>query len=115
MKNVCLLLFLLWMNYNPVKAQLICIHCFDQNEPVNSGVTNLILNGGFENTNCTPGWSFDNFCPNATSYNCDLEDWICTGGDDQSYPSVFDSTLSIIPEGNNAAYFGNGNAFACSE
>ena len=33
----------------------------------------------------------------------------------QSYPSVFDSTLSIIPEGRNAAYFGNGNAFACSE
>ncbi len=115
MKNVCLLLLLLLTNIPLVTCQLNCIHCFEQNEPINTGVTSLILNGGFENTTCTPGWFQDVFCPNSSLYNCDLSNWICTDGDAQSYPSVFDSTKSFIPEGHNAAYFGNGNAFACSE
>jgi hypothetical protein len=91
------------------------VHCFEQNDAVSPGATNLLLNGGFENTTCTPGWLEDCFCPSATLYNCDVANWTCTGGDVQSYPSIFDNTLSVIPEGNNAAYFGNGNAFACSE
>jgi hypothetical protein len=95
-------------------GQLLCVRCFDQNEAIQQGVVNLISNGGFEQTNCTPGWPFNCWCPNATNYDCDLTDWICTGGDELSYPHVFDTTLSVIPEGNNAAYFGNGNAFTCS-
>ena len=114
MKNVCLLLLFIWTSIISVKAQLVCIHCYEQNEPVSLGVINLITNGGFENTTCTPGWFQDVFCPNSTMYTCDLDSWTCTGGDAQSYPSVFDSTRSFIPEGLNAAYFGNGNAFACS-
>ena len=110
-----LLILLLFIGYFSGKGQQICVHCFEQNEPISTGVTNLLLNGGFENTTCIPGWLQDCFCPNSNLYNCDLASWTCTGGDDQSYSSVFDNTLSIIPEGQNAAYFGNGNAFACSE
>lgn len=115
MKNVCLLLLLQVAVYFSGKGQIICVHCFEQNEAISSGFTNQLLNGGFETTTCTPAWFQDCFCPNSTLYNCDLSNWTCTGGDASSYPSVFDNTLSIIPEGNNAAYFGNGNAFACSE
>lgn len=115
MKKMYLTILLLFIGYFSGKGQLICVHCFEQNEPISTGVTNLMLNGGFENTTCTPGWFQDCFCPNSSLYNCDLANWTCTGGDVQSYPSVFDSTLSVIPEGHNAAYFGNGNAFACSE
>lgn len=115
MKNLSSLFFLSLCFYGTSFAQLVCVHCFNQNAAVSPGATNLILNGGFENTNCVPGWLEDVFCPNSTKYSCDLENWQCTGGDELSYPSVFDSSLSIIPEGLNAAYFGNGNAFTCSE
>ena len=113
MKTPILLLSFLLLAFLPASAQLICIRCFDQNDSISSGVNNLISNGSFEQTNCTPGWLFDTYCPNAAAYNCDIVDWTCTGGGTISYPSIFDSTLSIIPDGNNAAYFGNGNAFVC--
>ncbi|HLF64678.1 MAG TPA: T9SS type A sorting domain-containing protein [Saprospiraceae bacterium] len=115
MKNVGLLALFQFMHYFPGKAQVICVLCFEQNEEVSSGVNNLLLNGGFENTSCAPGWFEDCFCPNSLFYNCDLSNWTCIGGGTNSYPSVFDSTLSFIPEGNNAAYFGNGSAYTCSE
>ena len=115
MKNVCILALLPFVLYFPGKAQVICVHCFEQNEAISSAVNNLVANGGFENTTCTPGWFQDVYCPSSALYSCDLMSWTCTGGGPSSYPSVFDSTLSIIPEGSKAAYFGNGNAFACSE
>ena len=96
------------------EAQVSCVYCFEQNETISPEAVNLIANGSFENTTCTPGWFEDCYCPKSTKYNCDLANWTCTGGDELSYPSVFDTSLSIIPEGNNAAYLGNGNAFACS-
>ena len=94
-------------------AQIVCIECFNQNEPISPGATNLILNGGFEATDCTPGWLDGSWCPSSNLYNCDIESWRCVGGGVNSYPVIFDTTLSLVPEGQYAAYFGNGNAFMC--
>ena len=67
-------------------AQVICISCFDQNEPLNTGFPNLISNGGMENSTC--GALGSAICPASMSYACDVTDWTVTGG--ASY------TLSLI-------------------
>ncbi|HEX5111826.1 MAG TPA: T9SS type A sorting domain-containing protein [Saprospiraceae bacterium] len=115
MKNLLLCLLLQVSLCGYMISQVLCIQCLDQNDPVSPAATNRIQNGGFESTDCIPGWLDGSYCPNSDKYNCDLFDWVCTDGDVQTYTSVFDSTLSLIPEGHNAAYFGNGNAFTCSE
>lgn len=115
MKNLllCLLLQVSFCVY--MTSQVLCIQCFDQNDPVSPAANNRVQNGGFESTDCIPGWLDGSFCPNSDKYDCDLEHWICTDGGALTYTSVFDSTLSRVPEGHNAAYFGNGNAFTCSD
>jgi hypothetical protein len=95
-------------------AQLLCVQCFEQNDRISADVNDFMQNGGFETSTCMPGWFSDVYNPNSNLYNCDIANWIATGGDDSSYPSIFDTSLSTIPEGNVAAYFGNGNAFPCS-
>jgi hypothetical protein len=115
MKTLYLLTILILTCSLQSSGQILCVQCFDQNEAISPEAVNRMSNGGFENTTCTPGWLEDSYCPNSALYNCDLSNWTCTGGDTQSYPSVFDSTLSTIPEGLNAAYLGNGNAFGCSD
>ena len=96
-------------------AQIECIQCFSRTDPISPGATNLIQNGGFESHNCIPAWFQGSYCPSSNLYNCDIDAWRCIGGGTNSYPIIFDSTLSLIPEGEFAAYFGNGNAFVCAE
>ena len=114
MKKLLLFVFMQMVLCSHTFGQVLCVQCFEQNDSISSFVNNLVDNGGFERSTCTPGWIGDCYCPNSTKYNCDISDWLCTGGDLQSYPSIFDSTLSIIPQGESAAYFGNGNAYPCS-
>ncbi len=94
-----------------VTGQVVCILCYDQNDSVSSGVNNLLLNGGFENTNCIP--TTGRFCPNSTDYNCDITNWTCTGGGSSTYAGRFDNTKSVIPEGTRAVYLGNYYCSAC--
>jgi hypothetical protein len=96
-------------------AQIECIQCFTRMDPISPDAVNLIQNGGFEDHNCIPAWFQGSYCPGSNLYNCDIEAWRCIGGGTNSYPIIFDSTLSRIPEGEFAAYFGNGNAFVCAE
>jgi hypothetical protein len=96
------------------KAQVLCIRCYDQNARVLTDTNNLILNGGFENSNCNPNNIWDSsFCPNSSQYYCDISNWVCTGGGPGTYANICDSTFSTIVEGNLAAYFGNQLADAC--
>ena len=113
MKNL-LSVVLLLISYN-IFAQIECIQCFHQNDPISPDASNLIQNGGFEDHNCVPEWFAGSFCPGSNLYNCDIENWRCIGGGVNSYPTIFDTTLSLIPEGEFAAYFGNGNGFVCAE
>lgn len=96
-------------------AQIECIQCFSRMDPISPDAVNLIQNGGFEHHNCIPAWFQGSYCPSSNLYNCDIDAWRCIGGGTNSYPIIFDSTLSLIPEGEFAAYFGNGNAFVCAE
>jgi hypothetical protein len=96
-------------------TQIECIRCYQRNDPISPDAINLVLNGGFENHDCTPSWFNGSYCPSSNLYDCDIEDWRCLGGGTNSYPIIFDTTLSVIPEGQYAAYFGNGNAFMCME
>src|SRR4030095_6022844 len=96
-----------------ISAQLECIQCFRQNNPLSPGAANRMLNGSFEQHTCTPSWLMHSYCPNSSLYDCDIDSWTCTGGGQSSYPVIFDNTLSLIPDGNFAAYFGNGNCFVC--
>src|SRR5688500_14559174 len=99
------------------QSQIICIFCYDQNDSISTGVSNLISNGGFENSTCIPwgGGGFDSYCPNSMYYGCDITDWLCTGGGQYSYPVLFDGVNgSNIAEGIRGAYFGNGFATFCS-
>src|SRR5205085_7616473 len=81
-------------------AQIICIYCYDQNDSISSGVNNLILNGSFENTNCSPWPSSESYCPNSSNYSCNLLNWTCTGGGQFTYACTFDHTYVIVPDGN---------------
>ncbi len=110
-----LLLSFSFVIYNSVKAQIICIYCYEQNDSISQNVTNMILNGGFENTNCLPNIYSSSFCPNSNYYSCSLPDWTCTGGGTATYVSIDDYTFTQVADGNNGVYLGNGSsAMACS-
>lgn len=101
-------------------AQVICIMCFDQNDSISTGVNNLIMNGGFENTNCIASTgvigSPTSFCPNSTGYSCDLTNWTCSGGGTSTYSCIYDlvTNKSMIAEGMNSVYMGNYYCNPCS-
>jgi hypothetical protein len=94
------------------EGQVLCINCYRQNPPVSTNITNLILNGSFESSTCS---SWGTFCPNATGYACDLDNWVCTGGGTSTYAHLTDSSWSIVPDGLRSAYFGNQYCNLCSQ
>ncbi len=104
----------------PTSAQVLCIYCYDQNDSISHGITNLIINGGFEQ-GCG-GAGDSSFCPNSQYYTCDIPNWTCTGGGTNTYCQVFDTSgaawyggfLSEIIEGHRAVYFGNYFSYLCT-
>ena len=107
----------LLLTYGICSGQILCIQCFDQNDSigVNVGANNLIVNGGFENTNCGFGYAiYHSFCPASQYYDCSIANWICTGGGVYTYADFFDSTVCYVEEGARSVYFGNGYANACN-
>ncbi len=97
------------------QAQVVCINCYHQNDSISSGVTNLIQNGSFENTNCSPfGMAWNVFCPSASNYSCNLANWTCTGGGTSTYATTFDNAYCVVADGNLTAYFGNNFCEACN-
>ena len=94
-------------------GQVLCVQSFQQNDSVYAGTTNLIVNGGFENTTCGLDSRVHSFCPNSNYYNCDIVDWTCTGGGIYTYAYFWD-TLYYVDKGIRSAYFGNGFCNVCS-
>lgn len=94
-------------------AQQLCVKCYRQNTSIEAGTINLIQNGSFENTTCSPG-SFQSFCNASVNSNCSVSDWTCTGGGTLTYSSIVDSNEATISDGKFAAYFGNMWAYVCS-
>ena len=98
-------------------GQVLCVQSFQQNDSVYAGTTNLILNGGFENTDCSfSGMAVtltQSFCPNSAYYHCNIDNWTCTGGGIHTYCCFRDSTY-FVEEGTHSAYFGNGYCKVCS-
>jgi hypothetical protein len=113
-RKICLIVFLFVYFCKYSDAQILCIYCYDQNDSISDNVNNLLLNGGFENTNCIPYPGNGRFCPNSVAYNCDIVNWICTGGGVSTYANICDTTYSVIVEGIRAAYFGNDFCNSCS-
>lgn len=101
------------LNSIQMKSQIVCVYSFNQNNSYSTNVSNFIRNGSFENTTCQDP-SNDIFCPNSQQYNCDIDQWTCRGGGNLTYCSIFDSIRSLIPDGNNAVYFGNAFSNICS-
>lgn len=97
-------------------SQLLCINCYDQNDSISQHVTNLLMNGGFENTTCGPNSLSNSFCPSSSHYNCDISNWTCTGGGIATYAHIYDTATvySLIPQGLKAVYFGNYYCYCCS-
>lgn len=119
MKKTCFLIVFLVIYYCKFSTgQVLCIYCYDQNDSISNGITNLIQNGGFENNNCAPtGYCTNAFCPGAGAYSCDITNWTCTGGGNATYACILDSnpgSRTIIVEGYQAAYLGNSFCHACS-
>jgi hypothetical protein len=110
-KKLIYLVALILTSHHNTSGQIFCIHCFNQNDSISFGVNNLISNGGFESGGCLPSW---NFCPNSDDYNCDITNWICTGGGAFTYSILIDTNTSIIVDGNYAAFLGNGHSWVCS-
>ncbi len=115
-KNILLFsLYLMFMQIGNLYSQVLCVKCFNQNDSIakNLGSHNLLLNGGFENTNCATG-CVGVYCPNSSTYNCMLNNWTCTGGGTLTYGCAYDSAHYFVAQGSRAAYFGNSYANACS-
>jgi|GEM_PF-1130766 len=118
--QLVLLTFIFQVTFFNAHAQVLCIMCFDQNDSISTGVNNLLLNGGFENTTCIASTgvigSPTSFCPNSTGYSCDLANWTCSGGGTSTYACIYDQVTnkSMIEEGNNAVYMGNFYCNPCS-
>lgn len=106
----------LYLSVLNASAQILCVLCYNQNDSLSDNINNLLLNGGFENSTCTPHpSSYSNFCPNSNVYAGDINNWTCSGGGFQTYTLWLESpTFSEIVEGNNAVYFGNRYCNACS-
>lgn len=120
MKTILVLVFVLISIES--KSQIISIECYYQNSRVLNYSNNLILNGGFENNTCFPDSTYNHsFCPNSLYYDCDIANWVCTGGGLGTYSNIIDSAISfnnnysIIIEGNYAAYFGNYICASCTD
>ena len=96
------------------QSQILCIFCWDQNEQISQNVNNLIVNGGFENTTCAFNSNANSFCPNSANYNCDIANWICTGGGLSTYSCFYDSNYWYVQEGTHSAYFGNSFCPPCN-
>lgn len=94
-------------------AQIICILCYEQNDSISVGVNNLIANGSFESSNCTPNSNSYSFCPNSTNYTCNIAGWVCTGGGFNTYASEWTNALTTVADGYVAPYFGNDFCDAC--
>src|SRR5689334_6887053 len=94
-------------------AQVICIKCYDQNTPISNGVTNLIQNGGFENSNCTPD-IYQSYCLPSSYYGCNVTNWVCIGGGVNTYAQIVSNVFSVIVEGTRANYLGNYFGYPCS-
>src|SRR6185436_3351897 len=114
MKKYFLLIMFCFYFFKFSSAQILCIYCYDQNDTISAGVNNLIQNGGFENNNCIPqNWFASSYCPNSNYYNCDITDWICTGGGTSTYADVVDLGWGQVIEGINSVYLGNHYCNAC--
>jgi hypothetical protein len=96
-------------------AQILCVQCFDQNDSIGVGVgaNNFIANGNFENTTCAFNSNANTFCPNSANYNCNIANWICTGGGSSTYTCFYDSTVWYVEQGSHSVYFGNNFCSAC--
>jgi hypothetical protein len=114
MKNKLHLLVLAILSYTKLSAQIICVYCYHQNDSISYPVNNLVQNGGFETSTCSPGNNF--FCPNSSNYNCDISSWTCNGGGSSTYAQLYDTTIiwGHVAEGNKAVYFGNNYSNSCS-
>jgi len=107
----CLILLLLCCS--AIKAQIICIHCYDQNTPLSTGTNNLLVNGSFESVTC--GYDNDaSFCPSSTDYTGDIASWVCTGGGFSTYAHASNETFAPVADGTTAIYMGNLYANVCS-
>jgi hypothetical protein len=111
MKKTFLLAALCYSLNNYVSAQIICIYCYEQNDSISDFVTNLVQNGGFEDT---IGNTSGSFCPNSSNYTLDFAYWTCTGGGSSTYAHSCNNGYSWIPQGALAAYLGNYFCRACS-
>jgi hypothetical protein len=114
MKKILLIISFAIVGTN-VNAQINCIKCYQQNDSISQNVNNLLLNGGFENTNCIPqNWYVSGFCPNSAFYSCNITGWTCTGGGSATYANIVDGNYSQIVQGTKAVYFGNNYCNPCS-
>src|SRR5215212_1159452 len=111
---IALILNYSFLIFSSSHAQILCIYCYDQNDSISQNVNNLLLNGGFENTSCGFNSNANTFCPNSVNYNCDINNWTCTGGGINTYCSFYDSTIWYVQSGSRSAYFGNSFCSPCS-
>jgi gliding motility-associated-like protein len=95
----------------PIFSQIICINCYDQTAQLSPAAPNMILNPSFETNTCSGGGQF---CPNSSSFNCSIDNWIASGGGTNTYAQMFGTGSSIIPNGITAAYLGNYFCLTCS-
>lgn len=111
--STLLIIFTFISCFGSLKAQVICIWCFDQTDSLSNNVTNLIHNGGFETTTCTAG---NYICPNSSGFSgCTISNWTVSGGGASTYAQIMGSMNTIVAEGNNVVYLGNGFCLPCSE
>ncbi len=108
---VSLLIILGTLNtFCSLNSQVLCVNCFHQNERVLLEGADLIVNGGFEQ-GCN---DYGYICPNSSQHECDLSDWVCTGGGPETYASCISNfDPSLVVEGRKAVYFGNGFCDVC--
>jgi len=112
MKKYLAIILIFCASYS--NAQILCIYCYGQNDSISQNVNNLVVNGGFENTNCAFNSNSNTFCPNSVNYNCDIANWTCTGGGINTYSIFADSNIWYVEEGTHSPYFGNAFCPPCA-
>jgi hypothetical protein len=113
-KTYLIILFCLIFSAANSIAQVLCINCYNQNNPVSTNITNMVVNGSFEDFDTINPGGIMFFCPNSPNYSISINNWNCSGGGTGTYASMRDNSFTYCPDSTHCIYFGNWYCRACS-
>ena len=95
-------------------SQVFCVKCVNQVTVLNPNAVNMLINGSFESSSCIADDPFSSFNPASSAYNCDINNWTCSGGGYDTRSYILDTFYNTVPDGDKIVYLNNSICNPCS-